>query len=97
MFLTWYHKRPLHLLGGVATILMGFGLAINVYLMAYWLMGGSLQQRPLLFFGMLLILLSGQVFTLGLLGEMITFSTHRADLSGYIKSIHPLLHKPEEG
>jgi glycosyltransferase involved in cell wall biosynthesis len=85
-FLTRYHKRPMHLLGGIASILMFFGMAVSVYLFGFWLSGGSLQERPLLLFGILLILLSGQVFTLGLLGEMITYFNHRSDLSPYIKS-----------
>lgn len=94
VFLTRYHKRPLHLLGGIASLLFGFGAAICLYLLAYWLWGGSLQERPILFFGILLILLSGQVFTLGLLGEMITFATHRKDLTAYIDSVRSL--SPEE-
>jgi glycosyltransferase involved in cell wall biosynthesis len=85
-FLTRYHKRPMHLLGGIASILMFFGSAISVYLLGFWLSGGSLQERPLLLFGILLILLSGQVFTLGLLGEMITYFNHRSDLTPYIRS-----------
>jgi len=85
-FLTRYHKRPMHLLGGIASILMFFGMAVSVYLFGFWLSGGSLQERPLLLFGVLLILLSGQVFTLGLLGEMITYFNHRSDLTPYIKS-----------
>ena len=85
-FLTRYHKRPMHLLGGIASILMFFGMAVSFYLFGFWLSGGSLQERPLLLFGILLILLSGQVFTLGLLGEMITYFNHRSDLTPYIKS-----------
>jgi glycosyltransferase involved in cell wall biosynthesis len=91
IFLTRYHKRPLHLLGGFASMLFGAGAVICLYLLAFWLGGGSLQERPLLFLGILLILLSGQVFTLGLLGEMITFATHTSDLSAYIESSRPLL------
>ncbi len=96
-FLTRYHKRPLHLLGGVAGILFGFGSLICIYLLAYWLAGGSLQDRPLLFFGILLISLSSQVFTLGLLGEMITFATHTSDLSAYIDRVRPLAPSREDG
>lgn len=91
MFLTRYHKRPLHLLGGIASIFLLFGMAICLYLFGYWVAGGSLQQRPLIFFGILLILLGGQVFTLGLVGEMITYFNHRNDLTPYIKSAGPLL------
>jgi glycosyltransferase involved in cell wall biosynthesis len=93
-FLVRYHKRPMHLLGGVATILLVFGAGISLYLLGWWLAGGSLQERPLLFLGILLILLSGQVFTLGLLGEMITYFTHRGDLDPYISQVRPLA--PEE-
>jgi glycosyltransferase involved in cell wall biosynthesis len=96
MFLTRYHKRPMHLLGGVASIFLFFGTAICLYLLGYWMWGGSLQERPLLFFGILLLLLGGQVFTLGLVGEMITFFNHSNDLTPYIRSAGPL-RSPDEG
>lgn len=89
-FLTRYHKRPMHLLGGVASILTFFGMAISFYLLGYWMAGGSLQERPLLLFGILLLLLGGQVFTLGLIGEMITFFNHRGDLTPYISKVEHL-------
>ncbi len=96
-FLTRYHKRPMHLLGGIASILMFFGMAVSVYLFGFWLSGGSLQERPLLLFGILLILLSGQVFTLGLLGEMITYFNHRSDLTPYIKRSGRLMPEQDDG
>jgi glycosyltransferase involved in cell wall biosynthesis len=94
VFLTRYHKRPMHLLGGVSAILLFFGMAISVYLFVWKLMGGTLQDRPLLFFGILLILLGSQVFTLGLLGEMITYFSHRGDLTPYIRAVDELMPSP---
>lgn len=73
LFLTRYHRRPLHLIGGLGLTMGLGGFAILLYLTASWFMGNPIGQRPLLFLGMLLILVSGQFFTFGLLAEMMTY------------------------
>jgi len=75
-FLTHYTARPLHLFGlpGLLCSLAGGGLCA-------WLAWGRLfnrqylSERPLLFLGILLIVVGGQFLSLGLLGEMIV-ATH---------------------
>ena len=73
LFLTRYHRRPLHLIGGLGILMGTAGFGILLYLTGHWFMGHGIGQRPLLFLGMLLILVAGQFFTFGLLAEMMTY------------------------
>lgn len=73
VFLVRYRRRPLHLIGVLGLLLGGAGLAILAYLSVLWLFGEPLSNRPLLFLGMLMVLVSGQFFTFGLLAEMLTY------------------------
>lgn len=69
---TRYGARPLHLFGGGGLVMTGIGLAVLVYLAGIWALGlGPIGNRPLLFFGMLLVLGGGQMIGVGLLGELI--------------------------
>ncbi len=77
LFITKYTRRPLHLFGFIGLGCLGGGLAINLYLVAIWLQGEYLSNRPLLLLGVLLMLLGIQVLTTGLIGEMITFKNFR--------------------
>lgn len=70
MFTTRYIKRPMHLFGFLGAIAFLIGFVVNGYLSVEWMMGHSLSNRPLLFFGMLLIIVGVQFFSVGLLGEM---------------------------
>ncbi|RMD95950.1 MAG: glycosyltransferase [Calditrichaeota bacterium] len=73
LFLSRYVKRPLHLFGGFGLVIFLAGAWINVYL-AYerLLLHKYLTNRPLLYLGVLLVIVGIQLFSLGLLGEMIT-------------------------
>ncbi len=93
LFITKYTRRPLHLFGVIGLIFISIGFAINFYLAGLWFVaqssfdslkillgidqGFSLSDRPLLLFGILLMLLGFQTLTTGLLGEMITFKNFR--------------------
>jgi len=82
MFLTRYNRRPLHLFGiaGLVSFLAGFG--ISLYLTIQRLTAARyLSNRPLLFLGVLLIIVGVQFVSIGLLGEMITRSSR--DLEEY--------------
>ena len=72
LFLTRYTRRPLHLfgLGGLIAFALGFG--INVYLTYERLFNNRyLSNRPLLFLGLLLLIIGVQMISFGLLGEML--------------------------
>lgn len=77
LFLTRYQRRPLHLIGGLGLTLGAAGFAILCYLTALWVSGHPIGHRPLLFLGMLLMLVASQFMTFGLLAEMMTFFSYR--------------------
>lgn len=78
MFMTRYSKKPLHLFGGAGLILFLAGLIINGYLVMLNLLGKDfLRVRPLMFLGVLLMLVGFQLLSTGLLAELMTMSIHR--------------------
>lgn len=71
-FLTRFAVRPMHFFGGVGTLTFGAGFLINLWLTIDKLVfGHPIGERPLLLLGLLLILFGAQMFTTGLLGEMV--------------------------
>ncbi len=71
LFLTYYLKRPMHLFGTLGALLFFFGFAIGVYLTGLWVLGEGIGWRPLLFLGILAMVVGVQMASIGLLGEMI--------------------------
>ena len=74
--LTRYLKRPGHFFGGLG-LLSGFlGFAILAWLSVEKLVFGSgIGHRPLLQFGILLVILGVQLISTGLIGELIQFNS----------------------
>jgi glycosyltransferase involved in cell wall biosynthesis len=87
LFITKYTRRPLHLFGSFGLLAFAAGFLIDLYLALRWLRGESLSDRPLLIFGVLLMLLGLQVLTTGLLAEMMTNKTFRRTDSYSVKEI----------
>ena len=82
-FLFKFTKKPLRFFGLIGTTLAFAGAAVTGYLGAYRLLGlGAIAGRPLLVLGILLIVLGAQLFSIGLLGEIIIF-THAARVKEY--------------
>ncbi len=72
MFLTRFAVRPMHFFGTLGTLAFLGGVFINLWLtIDKYVLGNPIGSRPLLFLGMLMILFGAQMFTTGLLGEMI--------------------------
>jgi glycosyltransferase involved in cell wall biosynthesis len=71
LFLSKYAKRPLHFFGFVGGIVSAIGFFILLYLTVIHFMGQSIGERPLLIFGMLLVLAGLQVLFTGLLADLI--------------------------
>ncbi len=72
--LTRFLKRPMHLFGGVGSLLFLAGLAINAYLSFEKIVfHRGLGYRPLLLLGVLLTLSGLQLLVVGLLGEMLRY------------------------
>ena len=69
---TRYGARPLHLFGGGGLVVSAIGGAMLAYLTALWFAGlGPVGDRPLLLFGILMVLAGGQMIGVGLLAELI--------------------------
>jgi glycosyltransferase involved in cell wall biosynthesis len=71
LFIGRYQYRPLHLFGGIGFILVLIGVGVSLYLTILKIGGEAIGQRPLLFLGVLLIVVGFQFLTLGLLGQML--------------------------
>ncbi|MDL2254290.1 glycosyltransferase family 2 protein [Ruminococcaceae bacterium OttesenSCG-928-I18] len=77
-FLSRYYDRPMHFFGKIGTVSGVVGFLICFLLLIQWLMGASLSERPLLQLGILLIILGVQLFSIGLLGDMIIANFFRS-------------------
>lgn len=75
LFTTRYTKRPMHLFGFLGAFSFLIGFVISLYLSYEWFFHNvALSNRPLLFLGMLLIIVGIQFFSTGLLGEFMAHS-----------------------
>lgn len=71
-FLTTYTTRPLHLFGGIGSILAALGAVILAWLTADKVLGGAaIGTRPALIAGVLLVIVGIQLVSLGLVAELI--------------------------
>ncbi|MCB9959455.1 MAG: glycosyltransferase family 2 protein [Rhodospirillaceae bacterium] len=78
VLLTRYRARPLHLFGYLGTAAGALGGLILAYLAVLWLLGyGPIGTRPLLIFGLLLVVVGVQFFCTGLVAELIRETTTR--------------------
>lgn len=76
LFSTRYIKRPMHFFGFFGAFAFLIGLIVNGYLAYEWKFNHqALSNRPMLFLGMLLIIVGVQFFSFGLLGEMVVHNT----------------------
>lgn len=79
-YLTRYRKRPLHLFGFLGMISFVLGTIISGVLTYQRIFEDKfLSNRPLLFLGILLIIVGVQFFSIGLLGEMLSSASKDTD------------------
>lgn len=79
-FLTRFSQRPLHVLGGMGMGLLLLGGIGLIYLAFLWLLGdGPIGQRPLLVYSSTLVGVGAQFFCLGILAELVTSYSIRAE------------------
>jgi glycosyltransferase involved in cell wall biosynthesis len=71
-FIGRYRHRPLHLFGGLGLLLGAAGVGVLAYLTVLKATGEAIGHRPLLLLGVLLVVVGLQLFSLGLLSEMVT-------------------------
>lgn len=83
LFLVKYMKQPLHFFGGVGGTLSALGFLILFYLSVIHFLGESIGRRPLLLFGILLVVTGLQVFFTGFLAELLINLSHRGERYSY--------------
>jgi glycosyltransferase involved in cell wall biosynthesis len=86
LFLMTYLRHPLRLFGMAGLMMFGLGLVIELYLTFLWFLRelvaldiGPIGTRPLFFVGVLALILGIQLFSTGLLGEMLRYFTFRPE------------------
>lgn len=87
LFLTKYAKRPLHFFGMVGGVVSTIGLFILLYLTILRFEGKTIGNRPLLTFGVLLVIAGFQVLFTGFLADLILHISEKNNDNS----------KPEEG
>ncbi|MEX0274975.1 MAG: glycosyltransferase family 2 protein [Flavobacteriaceae bacterium] len=72
LFIRKYLQRPIHLFGIFGVLLILIGILINIYLLVVKLyLGEDIGNRPLLIFGLMFILAGIQLFTIGIVMELL--------------------------
>lgn len=80
VFLTGYNRRPGHFFGTLGLASFFFGFLIGLYITSLKLSTGNIQGRsPLLFLGILLMVIGIQLISTGLLAEMMLYSRQKQD------------------
>lgn len=76
LFITRYLRQPMHFFGmlSLVSFLAGFGISLYVTVGKIFF-DEAVVNRPILFLGILLIIVAVQFFSIGLLGEMLTRDT----------------------
>lgn len=80
IFNSRYIRRPLHLFGFFGALAFFLGVLVNLWLTYEKIfLGQGIGNRPLLFLGILLIIVGVQFFAVGLLGEIIVYNSPNND------------------
>jgi glycosyltransferase involved in cell wall biosynthesis len=87
-FIGRYRHRPLHLFGGLGLLLGTVGFAVLAYLTVLKATGEAIGHRPLLLLGVLLVVVGLQLFSLGLLSEMVTSQHEERTSAREQESLH---------
>lgn len=78
VFIHVYFQRPMHFFGSIGFVSLALGAAITTYLVIMRVFFEQyLSNRPLLLFGILLLVLGLQFFSVGFLGEMLNKARNR--------------------
>ncbi|MDH3698994.1 MAG: glycosyltransferase family 2 protein [Flavobacteriaceae bacterium] len=72
LFIRKYFQRPIHLFGILGVLFVILGILINMYLLIVkYGLGEEIGNRPLLIFGLMFILAGIQLFTIGIVMELL--------------------------
>ena len=70
-FLHARKTSPLHFFGRLGLVFLAVGGGISLYFLIIWMLGQGLRLRPILLLGLVLIILSFQFISLGLIAELV--------------------------
>lgn len=76
-YISKYYDRPMYFFGRFGLMMSGLGFIICLILSVEWFCGKMIGSRPLLLLGVMLILLGGIFFSIGLIGDMLVDATYR--------------------
>lgn len=86
-FLTGYNRRPGHFFGTIGLLSLSIGFLIEMYITYIKVTTGGIYHYPLLFLGMLLMIVGFQLISTGLLAEMMLASRQKLDYTSSIEQI----------
>lgn len=66
-----YRQKPMHLFGGLGTLMFIIGGLIESYMLALKIVGQDIGDRPLFYVGILLIITGVQLITTGFIAELL--------------------------
>ncbi|MGE9289738.1 MAG: glycosyltransferase family 2 protein [Puniceicoccales bacterium] len=80
--MTRYLRRPAHVFGGFGTGSLAVGFSVLFYLSFRKIVFGiNIEQRPLFFLGILLLLLGVQLISIGILAELVNYHSRKDEKS----------------
>ena len=82
LFINKYFNNPLHLFGFIGFIMLSLGFCINAKLTYDWFFNAvwiNPYKNPLFFLGILLIIVGIQLFSTGLIGELMVYLNRKKD------------------
>lgn len=82
LFISKFTSKPLRFFGLLGSAVLTVGIGVLAWVIFERLRGVGLSDRPMLVFGVLATVLGAQLFSVGLVGELIIF-THARDLEQY--------------
>ena len=71
MFMSSNQRSPLHVFGRIGVLFLSGGILLNLYMVYIWILEHGLRVRPLLLFGVILVILGIQFMSIGLLAELV--------------------------
>ncbi|MBT6691681.1 glycosyltransferase [Candidatus Parcubacteria bacterium] len=87
ILLTKYARKPAHFFGNLGLMFFLLGSGLCLYLTIVWFQGQAIGSRPLLFLGVLFIIIGIQLISMGFLGEIIVRQADKKETRHYIKKI----------
>lgn len=83
---TRFRTRPLHIFGTIGLLMSIIGFAVLAYLSVLWFMDlGPIGNRPMLFFGMLMLILGANSVGIGLVAEFVQNATSHNKPSYFVR------------